>query len=196
MVDADDLARFKSVLVGPGLGRHPNTVKAVRDLVAQIPLPLVVDGDGLDALGTEAPDVLAHRAAPTVLTPHDGEYRTLTGAAPDVDRFASACSLAAGTGAIVLLKGPTTVVAHPNGDALAVTSGDARLATAGTGDVLAGLICGLLSTDAEPMHAAAAAAWLHGQAATACPLAAMVASDLLIALPKVWEAAAQQEATP
>ena len=194
VVDADELARFKSVLVGPGLGRHPKTIQAVRDLVAQVPLPLVVDGDGLNALGPDAPDLLTHRTAPSVLTPHDGEYRILTGAAPDADRFAAARSLAAATGAIVLLKGPTTVVAHPSGDALAVTSGDARLATAGTGDVLAGIICGLLSTGAEPMHATASAAWLHGQAAIACPLAAMAASDLLSVLPEVWEAVVQQRA--
>ena len=193
-IDADELARFKSVLVGPGLGRHPNTVKAVRDLAARVQLPLVVDGDGLSALGPDAPNLLAHRTAPTVLTPHDGEYRILTGETPDPDRFAAARSLAAATGALVLLKGPTTVVAHPGGDALAVTSGDARLATAGTGDVLAGLICGLLSTDAEPMHATAAAAWLHGRAATACPLAGTAASDLLSVLPQVWEAAVAQKA--
>lgn len=193
-VDGDDLARFKSVLVGPGLGRHPSTVQAVRDLVAKVQLPLVVDGDGLSALGPDAPTLLTHRTAPTVLTPHDGEYRMLTGTAPDADRFAAARSLAAAAGAIVLLKGPTTVVVHPSGDALAVTSGDARLATAGTGDVLAGLICGLLSTDTEPMHATAAAAWLHGKAATACPLAGTKASDLLSVLPHVWEATAAQTA--
>lgn len=193
-VVAEELTRFKSVLVGPGLGRYPNTVQAVRDLVAQVPLPLVVDGDGLNALGPDAPDLLKQRTAPTVLTPHDGEYRILIGTAPDADRFAAARSLAAATGALVLLKGPTTIVAHPGGDALAVTSGDARLATAGTGDVLAGLICGLLSTDAEPMLATASAAWLHGHAATACPPAAMAASDLLSSLPKVWEATVQQRA--
>ena len=194
VVDTDELARFKSMLVGPGLGRHPKTVQAVRDLVAQVPLPLVVDGDGLNALGPDAPDLLTQRTAPTVLTPHDGEYRILTGTAPDADRFAAARSLAAAAGAIVLLKGPTTVVAHPSGDALAVPSGVAPLATAGTGDVLAGIICGLLSTGAEPMHATASAAWLHGQAAIACPLAAMAASDLLSVLPEVWEAVVQQRA--
>ena len=194
-VYGDELARFKSVLVGPGLGRRPSTVQALRDLVAKVQLPLVVDGDGLSALGPDAPDLLINRTAPTVLTPHDGEYRMLTGAAPDPDRFAAARSLAAATGAIVLLKGPTTVVAHPGGDALAVTSGDARLATAGTGDVLAGLICGLLSTRAEPMHATAAAAWIHGKAATACPLAGTKASDLLSVLPQMWEAAAQKAVT-
>ena len=88
------------------------------------------------------------------------------------------------------------MVAAPNGDALAVANGDARLATAGTGDVLAGLICGLISAGVEPMNAAAAAAWLHGQAANTRPAGGMAASDLLLALPTVWEAAAQQEATP
>ncbi len=193
IVDADELARFKSMLVGPGLGRHPGNVQAIRDLVAKVHLPLVVDGDGLNALGPDAPELLINRTAPTVLTPHDGEYRILTGTVTDADRFAAARSLAAATGALVLLKGPTTVVAHPGGDALAVTSGDARLATAGTGDVLAGLICGLLSTGAEPMHATAAAAWLHGKASTACPLAGTKASDLLSVLPQVLEAAAHQE---
>ena len=192
----DDLTRFRAAAVGPGLGRAPDTVQAVRDLAASVPLPLVVDGDGLFALGLDAADVLAHRTAPTVLTPHDGEYRILTGTAPDPDRFAAARSLAAAAGALVLLKGPTTVVAHPSGDALAITNGDARLATAGTGDVLAGLICGLLSAGVEPMKAAASAAWLHGQAATARPSGGMAASDLLLALPDAWEATAHHQAAP
>ncbi|WP_419924603.1 NAD(P)H-hydrate dehydratase [Candidatus Poriferisocius sp.] len=185
-VGAEDISRFKSMLVGPGLGRRPDTVQAVRDLVAKSPLPLVIDGDGLAALGTDAPNLLAHRSSPTVLTPHDGEYRVLTGAAPPSDRFAAARSLADATGAIVLLKGPTTVVANAAGTAMAIANGDARLATAGTGDVLAGLICGLLSAGAAPMNAAAAAAWLHGEAGNTRPSGAMAASDLLIALPEVW----------
>ena len=193
---ADDLSRFQAVAVGPGLGRVPDTVQAVRDLAARVPLPLVIDGDGLYALGPDAPDVLARRTAPTVLTPHDGEYRILAGAAPETDRFAAARSLAATTGAIVLLKGPTTVVANSHGDALAIANGDARLATAGTGDVLAGLICGLLSAGVEPLKAAATAAWLHGQAATARPAGGMAASDLLLALPDAWEATAQHQAAP
>jgi len=154
----------------------------------------VIDGDGLCAFGPDTPEVLSQRTAPTVLTPHDGEYRILTGTAPDLDRFAAARSLSAATGALVLLKGPTTVIAHPGGEAVAVDSGDARLATAGTGDVLAGLICGLLSAGTDPLKAAAAAAWLHGRAAAARPPAAMAASDLLLALPEVWEGAVLQAA--
>ncbi|WP_419927360.1 NAD(P)H-hydrate dehydratase [Candidatus Poriferisocius sp.] len=195
-IEADDQSRFQAMAVGPGLGRQPNTVQAVRELTGNTPLPLVIDGDGLFALGTDAADVLAGRTAPTVLTPHDGEFRVLAGEPPGPDRFAAARSLAAATGVHVLLKGPTTVVAEPGGAALAISNGDARLATAGTGDVLAGLICGLLSAGVEPMKAAASAAWLHGQAATIRPSGGMAASDLLLALPQAWEAATQQKAAP
>ena len=195
-IEADDHSRFQAMAVGPGLGRQPDTVQSVRELAGRTPLPLVIDGDGLFALGTDTAEVLAGRTAPTVLTPHDGEYRILTGKAPDPDRFAAARSLAAATGVHVLLKGPTTVVADPDGTAVAVANGDARLATAGTGDVLAGLICGLLSAGIEPMEAAASGAWLHGQAATIRPSGAMAASDLLLALPHAWEAATQQKAAP
>ena len=168
-IGAGDQGRFRAMAVGPGLGREPGTVQSVRELTSATPLPLVVDGDGLFALGLEAGDVLASRTASTVLTPHDGEYRVLTGETAGPDRFAAARSLAAATGVHVLLKGPTTVVAEPGGAAMAIANGDARLATAGTGDVLAGLICGLLSAGVEPMRAAASAAWLHGQAANLRP---------------------------
>ncbi len=195
-VEADEQSRFQAMAVGPGLGRHPATVQSVRELASSTPLPLVIDGDGLFALGTDAADVLSDRPAPTVLTPHDGEYRILTGEAPNPDRFAAARSLAAATGVHVLLKGPTTVVADPDGTALAIANGDARLATAGTGDVLAGLICGLFSAGIQPMKAAASAAWLHGEAATIRPSGGMAASDLLLALPQAWEDTTQQKAAP
>ena len=195
-IGADDQARFRAMAIGPGLGRQSGTVKSVRELAGTTPLPLVIDGDGLFALGLDAADVLASRTAPTVLTPHDGEHRLLTGQAPDPDRFAAARSLAAATGVHILLKGPTTVVAEPDGAALAIANGDARLATAGTGDVLAGLICGLLSAGVEPLRAAASAAWLHGQAANLRPSGGMAASDLLLALPHAWETATQQKAAP
>ena len=195
-IEADDQARFRAMAIGPGLGRQPATVQSVRELAGSTPLPLVIDGDGLFALGCDAAEVLASRTAPTVLTPHDGEYRLLTGETPDPDRFAAARSLAAATGVHILLKGPTTVVAEPGGAAVAIANGDARLATAGTGDVLAGLICGLLSAGVEPMKAAASAAWLHGQAANLRPAGGMAASDLLLALPQAWEAATQPKAAP
>ena len=120
----------------------------------------------------------ASGARPTVLTPHDGEYKLLTGHAPAADRLVAARRLAADTGCVVLLKGPATVIAEPHGQTLVVTAGDSRLATAGTGDVLAGIIGALLAAGLPPAHAAAAGAWVHGQAARRGPRLGFVASDL------------------
>jgi len=123
-----------------------------------------------------------------VLTPHDGEYALLTGRRPGNDRVAAASDLAAQTGAVVLLKGSATVVAEPGGSALVVTAGDERLATAGTGDVLAGIIGALLSLGTAPFEAAASAAWIHGQAGRLGPRRGLVAGDLLGLIPSVLEA--------
>ena len=99
-----------------------------------------------------------------MLTPHDGEFEQLTGAAPGEDRIGAARALASDTGATVLLKGPTTVVAAPDGPALLVRSGDQRLATAGTGDVLTGLVAAHLALGAAPLRQPASAAQVHGGA--------------------------------
>jgi NAD(P)H-hydrate epimerase len=185
-----DLHRFRSLVVGPGLGREDHTVPSVVRLVAEAVVPTVVDGDGLFALAWNedgAPTMLRRRSVPTVLTPHDGEYAVLTGVSPGPDRIHAARRLAVDTGATVLLKGPTTVVSDPSGRVLVVTEGDQRLATAGSGDVLAGIIGGLLAVGMEPARAAAAGAWLHGAAARSGPARGLVASDLLGLLPAVWD---------
>jgi hydroxyethylthiazole kinase-like uncharacterized protein yjeF len=145
----------------------------------------VIDGDGLAALGRDAATVLSARSAPTILTPHDGEYRALTGSPPGIDRLAAARALAAKTGAVVLLKGPTTVVASPDGAVLVSVSGDPRLATAGTGDVLTGVIAALLARRMPALEAAASAAYVHGRAAMLGPAEGLVAHDLVDALPAV-----------
>ena len=88
----------------------------------------------------------------------------------------------------MLLKGPTTVIADPEGSTLVTTTGDQRLASAGTGDVLAGIIGALLAQGATPLHAAAMGAWIHGRAAERAPRHGMVASDLLTVLPEVLDA--------
>ncbi len=173
--------RVQALVVGPGLGTA--SAADVRDLLAACDLPAVVDGDGLTALGTDAAAVLADRGAPTVLTPHDGEFARLAGAPPSADRFAAVRSLAAATGAVVLLKGPVTLVADPQGEVRAVADGDARLATAGTGDVLSGIIGALLAQGAPALEAAAAGAWLHARAGRLGPAHGLVASDLLEHLP-------------
>jgi NAD(P)H-hydrate epimerase len=179
--------RFAAAVVGPGLGRDEGTAAEVRRLVADCPVPLVVDGDGLAALGEEA-GAFVQRS--TVLTPHDGEYQRLTGGAPASDRVAAAGGLARSAGCVVLLKGPATAVAAPDAGVFLVTSGDARLATAGTGDVLSGAIGGLLAQGVDPGRAAAAGAHLHGRAARLGPARGLVAGDLPDLLPAALAAVA------
>jgi NAD(P)H-hydrate epimerase len=184
------LERFHAVVVGPGLGRSDDTATNIRRLVIEAPLPMVIDGDGLFALGWSsegAIQLLRRRSVPTVLTPHDGEYALLSGSQPGADRMVAARRLAADSGCTVLLKGAATIVADPNGDALVVTAGDARLATAGTGDVLSGVIGALLAGGMRPLHAAGAAAWVHGQAARRGTRHGLVASDLPDLIPAVLE---------
>ncbi len=180
--------RFHAVVLGPGLGRSDSTAASARFAVVNLPVPLVVDGDGLFALAwnAEGPAVLLRqRQAPTVLTPHDGEYQMLTGALPGADRLAAARRLAFDTHSVVVLKGPTTVVAAPDGEALVVTEGDERLATAGTGDVLAGVIGALVAHQVPPLQAGAMAAWVHGAAGRRGAAPGLVASDLPHLLPAV-----------
>jgi NAD(P)H-hydrate epimerase len=174
-----DLGRYRALAVGPGLGRERETVDAVRHLVASVAdVPMVVDGDGLFALGSDAASLVRTRTAPTILTPHDGEFATLTGGQPGADRFAAARHLAAQTGAVVLLKGSTTIVASPDGACLVSTAGDERLATAGTGDVLTGVIAAFVARGVPALEAAAGAAVVHGLAGHLGSSHGLVAGDL------------------
>jgi len=185
--DADvleGLGRFKAVVVGPGLGTDPATAPAVQRLVRESPVPTVVDGDGLTALGA---DVGRFTHPLTILTPHDGEYERLMGRPPGVDRVEAARALARLTNATVLLKGETPVIADYEGRGLLVTTGDARLATAGTGDVLSGIIGGLLAQAVHPLRATAASGWLHGRASMLGSRRGLVAGDLVECLPVVFD---------
>jgi len=186
--DRDVLAgldRFHALVVGPGLGTAEATSAAIVHVAAAADLPLVVDGDGLTALGTDAGSVLRSRQVPAVLTPHDGEFTRLAGGPPGDDRPAAARDLASSLGSVVLLKGPTTLVAAPDGRLLFVTAGDRRLATAGTGDVLSGVIGAFLARGAPPFEAAAAAAHVQGRAATLGWPTGLVAGDLPDLIPAV-----------
>lgn len=172
-----DVERFGALVIGPGLGRGEASAAAIHQVVAEAELPVVVDGDGLATLG-EHRSALVRRKVPAVLTPHDGELERLVGHRPRADRLQEARDAAASFGAVVLLKGPTTVVAEPDGQVLVATSGDARLATAGTGDVLSGVIGALLAQGVPPLRAAAAGAHLHGRAANLGWPVGLVAGDL------------------
>jgi NAD(P)H-hydrate epimerase len=123
-----------------------------------------------------------------VLTPHDGEFERLTGSRPGPDRLAAARALAATSGAVVLLKGPTTVVASPDGRVRLAASGDQRLATAGSGDVLAGILGAFLARGADALDAAAAAAVVHGLTVRDLPAEGVVAGDLDRSLPELLSA--------
>jgi NAD(P)H-hydrate epimerase len=187
---ADGLDRFGALVIGPGLGLAAATVDEVRTAIVAAPCPVLVDGDGLTAIATSsggAPALLRARAAATVLTPHDREFERLAGVPAGADRFDAVRGLASDTGATVVLKGPTTLVAEPGGLVRAVTTGDQRLATAGTGDVLSGIIGALLASGMPAFDAAAGGAWLHGQAASMRSASGLVASDVLAAIPSAIE---------
>jgi NAD(P)H-hydrate epimerase len=183
----DELDRFKALVVGPGLGRDEEQGAAVRSLVGAAPAATVVDADGLYALHDvdTAAKIIRPRSHPTVLTPHEGEFAHLAGEKVPADRLDGTRRLAARTGATVLLKGSTTVVADPDGRVLLSASGDARLATAGTGDVLSGVIGAFLAQGLAGLEGAAAAAWVHGTAAHLGWRRGLVAGDLLDLLPAV-----------
>ena len=171
--------RCRAMVVGPGLGRAPSTVTDVRDVVARATVPVVVDADGLYALGTgEEISTAVPGPGAVVLTPHEGEFTRLWGSAPGPDHIAAARALAETSRAVVLLKGPTTVVAAPGGAVLLATAGSPRLATAGTGDVLSGAIGAFVARGVAPQPAAALAAHVHGRAAELGPPEGLVAGDL------------------
>jgi NAD(P)H-hydrate epimerase len=186
----EELDRFKAVVVGPGLGRTDEQGAAVRGLVSRAPTPVIVDADGLYALENikAAAKVIRKRSQPTVLTPHEGEFAHLAGEKVGADRLDATRRLAAGTGATVLLKGSTTTVADPDGRVLLSATGDPRLATAGTGDVLSGVVGAFLAQGLDGLRAAAAAAWVHGTAAHLGWRRGFVAGDLLDLLPAVLSA--------
>ncbi|MFM8860984.1 MAG: NAD(P)H-hydrate dehydratase, partial [Acidimicrobiia bacterium] len=169
------------------LGTAPTTATEIRRVVAAAAgrgLPTVVDAEALRALGTDVARVVGPT---TVLTPHDGEYARLMGEGPGSDRLAAARALATAAGAVVLLKGPTTVVAAPDGRVLVSIAGDRRLATAGTGDVLAGVIGALCARGLEPWRAAAAGAFIHGRAGALGWSLGLVAGDVVSLVPAVLD---------
>ncbi len=177
-----DASRFSAVVVGPGIGRSVGARAVVARLIAEAPQPIVIDADGLNALAEDATALRDRQGAglPTaVLTPHAGEFELLAGRPVGDDRIAAARDLSAALGVVVLLKGPGTVVAQPDGSVIIVATGSAKLATAGTGDVLAGVIGALLSAGMGPFEAAWSAAIVHAKAAVLSPFGfGTIASDL------------------
>jgi len=171
----EDANRFEVIVIGNGLGLVDTHAAEVQRIVAESPIPVVVDADALTLLAGHAGK---HATPTTVLTPHDGEFARLMGARPGPDRFGSARELSDVLGGIVLLKGSSTIVAAPGGLTICADRGDARLATLGSGDVLTGIIGGLAAQGLEPFRAAAVGAFLHGEAAALGWRHGMLAGDI------------------
>jgi ADP-dependent NAD(P)H-hydrate dehydratase / NAD(P)H-hydrate epimerase len=152
--------------VGPGLTTHPDTARLVQELVQRIDRPCVIDADALNAVSAR-PDILTASKVPLILTPHPGEMARLersTSAVVNANRVSTAVRVAEGHRVIVVLKGARTIVARPDGFAAICPTGNPGMATAGTGDVLTGMIVGLLAQRLSPWDAACAATYLHGAA--------------------------------
>lgn len=163
--DAAAAGRVQAWCVGPGLGADETAVSALM-FALNSDLPVIVDADGLSILA-EHQHLLAARAAPTVLTPHAGEYARFGLGPPGGDRVAAAGRLARTLSATVLLKGNVTVIAEPSGLTYLNPAGGSWAATAGSGDVLSGVIGALLAAGLPPGEAAAMAAFVHARAANA-----------------------------
>ncbi len=155
--------RVQAWAVGPGLGTDDAGASALW-FALDSDLPVIVDADALTILAAH-PDLVVNRGAPTVLTPHAGEFARLAGSPPGDDRVAATRRLADQFGATVLLKGNVTVIAEPGGPVYLNPAGQAWAATAGSGDVLSGIIGALLAAGLPTGEAAAAAAFVHARAA-------------------------------
>ncbi|WP_174562458.1 NAD(P)H-hydrate dehydratase [Nocardia acidivorans] len=176
-----ETGRVQSWVFGPGAG----TDAAAHDRLAQIlatDLPVVVDADGLTLLAAD-PGLITGRAAPTVLTPHAGEFARLTGADPAPDRVAAVRKLADSWQVTVLLKGRATLIATPGRPVLVNEAGGSWAATAGSGDVLSGILAALLAAGRDPAWSAAAAARVHALAANLAAHASSAAGAPISATP-------------
>jgi hydroxyethylthiazole kinase-like uncharacterized protein yjeF len=177
-----DAGRVQAWVAGPGMGTDDDARSVLAEVLAT-DLPVVVDADGLTLVAGQ-PELVRERTAPTVLTPHDREFARVFGGEVGADRVGAARRGAAALGCTVLLKGDATVVAGSEGDAYVNGTGTSWLATAGTGDVLAGILGALLATGLPAVEAAAVAAHVHGRAGQlAAERGPLIAGDLVRVLP-------------
>lgn len=188
---AAEATSYDAAVVGPGLGQQPATLRRTRSLLAGLGMPSVIDADGLNALARE-PDWWTHLPRSFVLTPHPGEFARLTGApapaaADDIGRADAASEASRRWGQVVVLKGARSVVALPDGSSLVSAVATPALATAGSGDVLAGAIGALLAAGLTVGDAAACGVGLHAAAGELAQervgMAGTIAGDIARLLP-------------
>lgn len=175
-----------AVCIGPGLGRDAAVERTVLALLRDLPCPVVLDADGINAAAAHI-DSLSERRGVTVLTPHEGEFVRLGGNLA-LGREDAAADFARRYGCVLALKGPGTIVAAPDGRLRRNTTGNCGMAKGGSGDVLAGIIASLAAQGIPAFEAAAAGAYLHGLAGDLCAKRlgnrSMLPTDLIDALPE------------
>jgi NAD(P)H-hydrate epimerase len=184
-----------AVAIGPGLSTHPETVELVRSLMKRLDRPSVLDADALNALAGHI-SLLRECKTPPILTPHPGEMARLevdaTSQSVNADRLGTARRFARERGVFVVLKGARTVIARPDGLLMICPTGNPGMATAGTGDVLTGMLVGLLAQGIPSWEAACVASYLHGAAgdlaAARLGSAGMIAGDLIEQIPYALQA--------
>ena len=182
------LPKMDAALIGPGLGQSKGTLAALKVVLRDFQGAVVVDADGINLL-TQHKYLLRGRTAPTVLTPHEGEFARIAGGVA-TDRQTAAEQLALELGAVVVLKGHGTIITDGT-----VTyrnpTGNPGMAVGGSGDVLAGMVVSLLGQGVDPVEAAVAAVWLHGAAGDVCAEKlgqyAMLPTDILEELPRLMK---------
>ncbi|MBQ4101047.1 MAG: NAD(P)H-hydrate dehydratase, partial [Oscillospiraceae bacterium] len=186
------LKTSSACLIGCGLGTSSNAQKMLFDVVKNAQCPLVIDADGINILSKNI-DVLKEKKAEIILTPHPGEMARLLGKSVEEicgNRFCEASFLAKRYGVIVVLKGQNTITALPDGKIYLNTTGNAGLAKAGSGDVLAGIISSFLAQGISPQNSAISGVYIHSlcadEVAKEISQYGMTASDLLMHLPKMF----------
>lgn len=180
------LDSMDAILMGPGLGQSLGVLSVVKSVLERFRGPVVLDADGINIMKAHK-DILRGRTSPTILTPHEGEYLRFS-SIPCDDRIGAAAELARDLGVIVVLKGHRTVTTDGY-KCYVNTTGNPGMAVGGSGDVLAGILAGLLGQRLPPLEAAACAVWLHGAAGDLCAQElgqyAMLPSDMLHVLPRL-----------
>lgn len=180
------LPDMDAVVVGPGLGQSEDTFQITAAVLQNAGCPVILDADGINLVSGHK-DLLRGRDKPTILTPHEGEFRRLWGPVGK-DRMASAATAARELNSILLLKGHETCITDGYAEYRNPT-GNPGMAVGGSGDVLAGIIAGLIGQGLSPLEAAACGAWLHGRAGDVCAQElgqyGMLPSDMLQVLPRL-----------
>ena len=180
------LPKMDAVLIGPGIGRSFGSFSVVRYVLQNATCPVVLDADGINVLEGHT-DILRERTAPTILTPHAGEFLTAFGFSPD-DRIMSSAKMAKEFGCVMLLKGHKTLITDGQ-VCFENHTGNAGMAKGGSGDVLAGMITALLGQKLSPMDAAICGAWIHGRAGDICRdeigMYGMLPGDMICVLPRL-----------